>query len=66
MTDDLADKGERDRSHIALAQPHEVHFWTRHLGIDVAMLHALVAKVGNSVAAVRKEMAAQGLRAGTR
>jgi hypothetical protein len=63
MTDDLADKGERDRSHIAMTQPHEVRYWTRHLGVDVEMLQALVAKVGNSVVAVRKEIAAQNQRA---
>jgi len=33
MSDDLLDKGQRDRSHIAMGQPHEVQYWTRHLGV---------------------------------
>jgi hypothetical protein len=58
LVDDLANKGERDRSHIALQRPAEIRFWTRHLGIDRATLEAAIAKVGNSATAVRKELAA--------
>jgi len=31
MSDDLLEKASRDRSHISMGQPHEVHYWTKHL-----------------------------------
>jgi hypothetical protein len=55
MSDILACKGERDRSHIAMHDKAEVRHWTRHLGVSVSDLQLAVDKVGNSVAAVRKE-----------
>ena len=58
MVDALANKGERDRSHISLQRPAEVRFWTRHLRVERPVLEAAIAKVGNSAAAVRKELAA--------
>jgi hypothetical protein len=58
MVDDLANKGERDRSHISLQRPAEARFWTRHLGVTLATLEVAIAKVGNGAAAVRKELAA--------
>ena len=58
MVDDLASKGERDRTHISLQRPAETRFWTRHLGVKRAALDAAIAKVGNSATAVRKELAA--------
>lgn len=58
MVDDLANKGERDRSHISLQRPDEARYWTRHLGVDRAALEAAIAKVGNAASAVRKELAA--------
>jgi 3-oxoacyl-[acyl-carrier-protein] synthase III len=60
MTDNLLDKGQRDRSHIAMGQPHEVQYWTRHLGVTKEELQRSVDKVGNSVAAVRKELGLLG------
>jgi len=57
MTDALANKGERDRSHISLQRPDEARYWTRHLGVDLAALETAVAKVGNAAPAVRKELA---------
>jgi hypothetical protein len=56
LVDDLANKGERDRSHISVQRPDETRFWTRHFGIDIAELQAVIAKVGNSATAVRKEL----------
>ena len=56
MSDDLLNKGQRDRSHIAMDQPHEVQYWTRHLGVTKDELQRAVDKVGNSAAAVRKEL----------
>lgn len=59
MTDRLAMKGQQDRSHIAMNADDEVHYWTKHLGITRDELQQLVDKVGNSAAAVRKELAAK-------
>ena len=56
MSDDLLDKGQRDRSHIAMGHPHEVQYWARHLGVTNDELQRTVEKVGNSAAAVRKEL----------
>jgi hypothetical protein len=60
MSDNLLDKGQRDRSHISMGQAHEVHYWTRHLGVTRDELQRTVDKVGNSVAAVRKELGLLG------
>lgn len=60
MSDDLLDKGQRDRSHIAMGQPHEVHYWTKHLGVSKEELQRAIEKVGNSAAAVRKELGLMG------
>jgi hypothetical protein len=35
----------------------EVKYWTRELGVSRAELQKIVDKVGNSAAAVRKELA---------
>ena len=56
MSDDLLNKGPRDRSHISMAQAHEVHYWTRHFGISKDDLQRAIEKVGTSAAAVRKEL----------
>jgi 3-oxoacyl-[acyl-carrier-protein] synthase III len=60
MIDDLLDKGQRDRGHISMGQPHEVQYWTRHLGVTKEELQRTVDKVGNSAAAVRKELGLLG------
>jgi hypothetical protein len=46
-----------DRSKINMQEPIEVKYWTRELGVDKQQLQKLVEKVGNSAAAVRKELA---------
>ena len=56
MSDDLLNKGQRDRNHIAMGQPHEVQYWIRHLGVTMHELQRAVDKVGNSAATVRKEL----------
>jgi 3-oxoacyl-[acyl-carrier-protein] synthase III len=56
--DDLKKKGSQDRSKINMHEPHEVKYWTEELGVDKDQLQKLVDKVGNSAAAVRKELAA--------
>jgi hypothetical protein len=46
-----------DRSRIDLAESHAVRCWTRHLGVSRTDLEQAVEKVGNSAAAVRKQLA---------
>jgi hypothetical protein len=54
--DDLKKKGPADRSKINMHEDWEVKYWTKELGVDKAQLQKLVAKVGNSAAAVRQEL----------
>jgi 3-oxoacyl-[acyl-carrier-protein] synthase III len=55
--DNLKIRGEQDRSKINMHEPHEVQYWTKHLKISKEQLRKAVDKVGNSAAAVRKELA---------
>ena len=55
--DHLKIKGEQDRSKINMHEPHEVQYWTKHLGISKDDLQKAVDKVGNGAAAVRKQLA---------
>lgn len=54
--DPLLKKGSEDRSHIHLREPHEVHWWMKHLGVTHEELLDAVEKVGNSAAAVRRQL----------
>ena len=45
-----------DRSKINVHEPREARCWARELGVDQEQLRKLVEKVGNSAAAVRKEL----------
>ena len=56
MPDDLTKRGSPDRSEIAMHEEREVHYWTKHLGVSREKLQRAVDKVGNSAAAVRKEL----------
>jgi hypothetical protein len=56
MPDDLTKRGSPDRSKIAMHEEHEVRYWTKHLGISRDQLQRAVDKVGNSAAAVKKEL----------
>jgi hypothetical protein len=55
--DDLKKRGSPDRSKINMHEPYEVKYWTKELGVNRDQLQKLVDKVGNSAAAVRKELA---------
>jgi hypothetical protein len=44
------------RNHIAMNKELEVKYWTKHLGVSPEALRRAVDKVGNSAAAVRKEL----------
>jgi Protein of unknown function (DUF3606) len=53
----LTSHATADRSKINMQEPIEVKYWTRELGVDKQQLQKLIEKVGNSAAAVRKELA---------
>lgn len=46
-----------DRCTIHMDVDEEVRYWTKHLKVDKDDLQRAVEKVGNSAAAVRKELA---------
>jgi hypothetical protein len=54
--DDLKKRGSQDRSKINMSEDYEVKYWARELRVSKAQLQAAVDKVGNSAAAVRKEI----------
>ena len=54
MSDDLKDRGEPDRSRIALGEEHEVKYWTKRFGVSEDRLRQAVEAAGNSVDAVEK------------
>ena len=54
--DNLSNRGEPDRSMINMHEAHEVKYWTQELGVSKDKLQDAVNKVGNSAAAVRKEL----------
>jgi hypothetical protein len=55
--DNLTKRDTPDRSKINMHESWEVKYWTRELGISREELQKIVDKVGNSAAAVRKELA---------
>jgi hypothetical protein len=55
--DNLTKRDTPDRSKINMHEGWEVKYWTRELGVSRAELQKIVDKVGNSAAAVRKELA---------
>jgi Protein of unknown function (DUF3606) len=57
MSYDLKNRGAQDRARINLSEEHEVNYWTKALGVTKEELTAVVYKVGNSVEAVRRELA---------
>jgi hypothetical protein len=56
MAHDRTKKGSQDRSRINMNEDYEVKYWTHHLGVSREELQKAVEKVGNSAAAVRKEL----------
>jgi 3-oxoacyl-[acyl-carrier-protein] synthase III len=59
--DSLTRKDQRDRSKIHMHEAYEVKYWAKALGVSKEDLQKAVEKVGNSAAAVRKEL---GVEAG--
>lgn len=58
MSDNLTKRDQRDRSKINMHEGFEVKYRTKELGVSKEELQKAVDKVGNSAAAVRKELAA--------
>jgi Protein of unknown function (DUF3606) len=56
MPDDLTKRSSADRGKIAMHKEHEVRYWTKHLSVSREELQRAVDKVGNSAAAVRKQL----------
>ena len=56
MADDPTKRGAADRSKISMSEDHEVRYWAKHLGVTREELQGAIDKVGNSAAAVRKEL----------
>jgi hypothetical protein len=54
--DDLKKTGQHDRSKINMHEAHEVQYWSKHLNVTREELQKAVDKVGNSAAAVRKQL----------
>jgi len=52
----LTKREHPDRSKINLHQPHELKYWSHALGVSKEEICAAIEKVGNSAAAVRKEL----------
>ena len=48
----------RDRSKIVIDSENQVRIWTRHFGVTQQELARAIETVGNSAAAVRKQLAA--------
>lgn len=57
--DSLTKREQPDRSKINMHQAHEVKYWRHALGVSHEELQRAVDTVGNSAAAVRKELAAE-------
>ena len=53
---ELTTKAPPLRNLIAMNDELEVKYWTKHLGVNREELQRAVDKVGNSAAAVRKEL----------
>ncbi len=56
MSDDKSKVGQQHRSRINMNEDYEVRHWTKTLGVSREDLERAIAKIGNSAAAVRKEL----------
>ena len=56
--DSLTRRDMPDRSKINMSEDFEVKYWLKALGVSKSELQRVVDKVGNSAAAVRKELGA--------
>ena len=58
MTDDKSNRGRQDRSRINTGEDYEVRYWSEKFGVSAEELKAAVKKVGDSAAAVERELKA--------
>jgi len=49
-----------DRGKIIIEHDDHVKYWTRHFGVTKVELARAIERVGNSAAAVRKQLSASG------
>ena len=56
MSDDKAKRGRPERNFINMHEEYELKYWIKHLGVSREELQRAVDKVGDSAAAVRKEL----------
>ena len=56
MSDDRLKRGQPDRSKINMSEDYEVKYWAKELGVTRDELQKVIDKVGDSAAAVRKEL----------
>ena len=49
-------KSGSDRSKIATDNEDEIKYWTKHFDVTIEELRSAINTVGNSAAAVRKEL----------
>ena len=54
--ENLTKRDQPDRSKINMSENFEVKYWLKALGVSKDQLQRAVEKVGNSAAAVRKEL----------
>jgi hypothetical protein len=59
MADNTTKRGQSDRSKINMHEDYEVKYWAKELGVTRDELQRIIDRVGNSAAAVRKELGAQ-------
>lgn len=57
MTDNLQDRGGRDRTHIDVHQDWELRYWSEKLGCTHEQLKQAVKAAGSSVTAVQQYLA---------
>ena len=56
MSDNKLKRGQPDRSKTNMSEDYEVKYWTKELGVTREVLRQALDKVGNSAAAVRKQL----------
>ncbi len=57
MSDDLINRGPRDRERISLEEPWELRYWMSHFDISEAKLRAAVDDVGPLTSNVARRLA---------
>jgi hypothetical protein len=57
MSDPYKQMVADERGQIVLKEPHEVEYWTQHLGVSEQDLRAAIAAIGNAAHDVRKYLA---------